>query len=84
MQNYLIFYYSEWEMDSPYYFVTRISGKSPQEALDSNLALIIQATRISLRLDDEIDDDRIAEQFYVVPEDHWMSSREAYRQAEIA
>jgi len=78
--NYLVFFYSEWEMDPAYYCIDLVRGTSPKHALESNLPKLIQTTRKLLGLDSEIDDDYIAEMFYIVPDDQWLSFRHTYWQ----
>ena len=80
MRNYLVFFYSEWQMDPAYYYIDLVRGTNPKHALENNLPKLIQTTRQLLGLDSEIDDDYIAEMFYIVPDDQWLSSRHTYWQ----
>jgi len=75
MHNYLVFFYSEWQMDPAYYYIDLVEGTSPKHALETNIPRLIQMTRELLGLDSEIDDDYIVERFYIVPDDQWLSSR---------
>ena len=78
LHDYMIFFEGEWQIPPAFYWVAEVKGKSPEDAIASNLAEIMREARSSYPdVVDGLDDDHLEEALCTVRSDHWMSRHKA-------
>lgn len=78
----MIFFDGEWQVPPAFYLVTQVKGKSPEDAIASNLAEIIHEARSSYPdIVDGLDDAHIEEALCTVRSEYWISRRQAVWQS---
>ena len=78
IQDFMVFFSNEWAIPPAFYWVAEVKGKTPDDAIQSNLASILDAARSSYPdIVDGLDDGHIEEALCTVRSDYWMSRHEA-------
>ncbi len=73
---YEVLFYNGWVEPPAYYLVTDASGDSPEQALENNLARIIQQVRTTFALDlSDGSDSSLKETIYLLREDGLVPAR---------
>jgi hypothetical protein len=76
--DYMIFFDGEWQIPPAFYWVAEVKGKSPEDAITSNLAEIIREARSSYPdIVDGLDDEHIEEALCTVRSTYWTSRHKA-------
>ncbi len=76
--DYMIFFEGEWQIPPAFYWVAEVKGKTPEDAITSNLAAIMREARSSYPdVVDGLDDGHLEEALCTVRSDYWMSRHKA-------
>jgi hypothetical protein len=74
LYDYMIFFDDEWQMPPSFYWIAQVKGKTPEDAIATNLAEIIRDARASCpNIFAELDDEFIEERLCTVRRDFWTS-----------
>ncbi len=85
LKPYYVFFNDEWHIPEPaYYFVDKVTGRNPKDALKRNLPHLISTVMRILQFGKtEAVAYKLERALHIVPVEHWISAGDAYWQSSI-